>query len=989
MKMSLRAVVACAAWLALWLWPCGVTAEVIEGDAVLDQARLLIDAGQPESAREILSSYISSGGVQKDHAEYLAALTSFADTDPEVPRRAVETFRKKFPNSKYAPMAMYRLGQFYRVTLRDPDRAIQVYSQFIQQFPKETLARDAHLWLSSALIDGGQYDRAVSTIHQALSIYEYSPQDRNVLEGLLDFAKQSTQRTVSSAAGGVTVDVRPSVATAPAGAAPVEPVEAPERVPARDVRPDRTAPSAPTADRRAAADRLESETEPGVLMNYRDADIDDVLNSLAEELGLTFIKDEEVQGKITVINPRKLTSTEAMHLFESILELKGYAMVRSGSVYKILPAQKSHTRGLDVYPSETPPPREDRPVTKIIRLNQALAQDVVQTLQPLLGDAGTLQADLAKNSIILTGMGSNVFRLESVARSIDGAGASDQHEAVALKFLSAAEALPLVQRLLATTQPENLGSLKLVAGPTPVYLFAVGPMEMIFKVRDIVKLIDVPGYKEESLKVYALKQANAEKLAGFLETLLAKGLAGTTPEGAPSRPGVVSADRMTNSIVVLGSRAFHDIIGPLIDRLDYEGFAAFRVQVIPLKHAGAADLAQKFENIVARGMGPRGEAYSNQILIQADARLNALLIASTSQSLLKTLGSLASALDRPAEEGGPRTMVYYLENGDATKLVTVLSDIFSRTEGQTVQPAKIVADQGTNSLVIVAMRENYEAVMETIMKLDIAPYQVLVEAIILEVTLDESTDFGVDWTWKKSNFDVNLRDASPTTGLKQAVLKDRKTLDGLIYALVSKANTRVLATPRIFAANNQEASILIGDEVPVKTGTTTTTTGVTQNTFEYKDVGIKLTVKPLINRKRQTAMTVTQEIKSIRGTTVSGVSSENPVFQSRQTKTNVMLEDGQTAVISGLIRTERTKQRSKVPLLGDLPLVGAAFRSTSEDDVRTELMVFITPTVIVSQKEMKAAVKAQKKGGEDAGFGPADLTPDTPRTKFLQDFILK
>lgn len=1004
LRFSLCAVLAFMAFVP------AARSDSIDPENLLSQARILIDAGQSESAREILIPYLSSSdNPRRDYADYLLSLASFSDTDPEMTRASVDQFRRRYPDSKFAPLALFRLGQFYRVTLRNAEMAVSVYSQFLKEYPKSLLASEAHLWLASALIDAGQYDRAIATCYQALAIYEYGAGEKGTLQGLLDFARQSAGRPTS---GAVTVDVRrpveetpPAVPpfptasvvlqTPPPSPPPVAPSEEPPYIPA-PAEPG-PVPLLPPAVDPVPLEYLSpgnEEPEPTVLMNYRDADIDDVLNALAEELGLTFIKDAEVEGKITIINPKKLTRQETMYLFESILELKGFAMVRSGTVYKILPVQKSYTKGLESYTSDQKTSADDRPITKVIRLNHALAQDVAQVLQPMIGDAGMIQTDISKNSIIVTGMASNLSRLEMVARTIDNAGSTDQRQEFKLKFLSAAEALPIVQKLLSTTQPENLGALKLVAGPTPTYLFAVGPLDMILKVQDILKLIDVPGYKEESLQVYSLKYANAERLAGFLETLLAKGLAASTVEGAPTRPGVISADRMTNSIVVLGSRAFHDIIAPLIGRLDYEGFSTFRVQVIPLKYANAPDLATKFENIVARGLGPRGEAYSSQILIQADARLNALLIASTSQSLLKTLGSLASALDVPAEEGGPRTVVYYLENADAAKLVTVLTNIFTKSDAPVIQAAKIVADEGTNSLIIVAMRENYDAVMETVMKLDIAPYQVLVEAVILEVTLDENTDLGVDWSLKRANVDFDLRKTGTKvedlalTGLKQAVVKDRGQLDGLINALMAKTKTRVLATPRLFAANNQEASITIGDEVPVKTGSSTTTGGVTQNTFEYKDVGITLKVTPHINRKRQTVLDISQEIKSIRTTSVS---TENPTFTTREAKTNAVLGDGQTVIIAGLIRSDRTEQESKVPVLGDLPLIGAAFRKKKDADVRTELMIFITPTVIETEAEMAAAVESQKKAAMKAGFGDVDTSLDSPasRPRFIQDFILK
>ena len=153
-------------------------------------------------------------------------------------------------------------------------------------------------------------------------------------------------------------------------------------------------------------------------------------------------------------------------------------------------------------------------------------------------------------------------------------------------------------------------------------------------------------------------------------------------------------------------------------------------------------------------------------------------------------------------------------------------------------------------------------------------------------------------------------------------------------------------------------------------------------------MGITLKVTPHINRKRQAVLDISQEIKSIRPTSVS---TENPTFTTREAKTNAVLGDGQTVIIAGLIRSDRTEQESKVPVLGDLPIIGSAFRKRKVADVRTELMIFITPTVVESEADMAAAVEAQKKAARRAGFGEMEMSVDSPgaRGRFIQDFILK
>jgi general secretion pathway protein D len=353
------------------------------------------------------------------------------------------------------------------------------------------------------------------------------------------------------------------------------------------------------------------------------------------------------------------------------------------------------------------------------------------------------------------------------------------------------------------------------------------------------------------------------------------------------------------------------------------------------------------------------------------------LIGSTALAIcLGLMLVLAGAMHQPAaaQEASAasryKTVVHYLENADASKLVAVLNAVYSPGSGGALglgnQGVSIVADIGTNSLVISAPTDAIEAVMETVKKLDIAPFQVLIECVILEVRLDNMDNLGVDWTYKNTNIDFGIRPAVPGmgvlealnfTGLKQGVIGDQRTLQGVIQALVRDNRTRIVATPRIFAANNREATIEIGDNVPVLLSQATTTGGVTQSTFTYKDVGIKLSVTPHINRRRQTVLEISQEIKSFFDMTSLptgvNVTNQNPIITTRASKTVVTLGDSEAVIIGGLIRTDMGRVESKIPLLGDIPILGAAFRSKSFREQKTELLIFITTRVVTTSDEMR------------------------------------
>ncbi len=345
-------------------------------------------------------------------------------------------------------------------------------------------------------------------------------------------------------------------------------------------------------------------------------------------------------------------------------------------------------------------------------------------------------------------------------------------------------------------------------------------------------------------------------------------------------------------------------------------------------------------------------------------------------ALLLLAGSTSTTAQAQESPARYRTVVYYLENADAAKLVTVLNAVYSPGSGGALglgnQGVSIVADVGTNSLVLSAPEETIDAVLETVKKLDIAPFQVLIECIILEVRLDAAKNLGVDWTWKNSNVDFGIRGNAPGvgvlealafTGLKQGVIGDQRTLQGVIQALVRDNRTRIVATPRIFAANNREASITIGDNVPVLLNQATTVGGVTQNTFSYTDLGIKLVVTPHINRRRQTVLEVFQEIKSFYDMnnlpTGVNVQNANPIISTRNSRTVVTLGDSESVVIGGLIRTDRTRLESRVPVLGDIPIIGAAFRSKQYREEKTELLVFLTTRVVTNGDELRSMVSEQ------------------------------
>jgi general secretion pathway protein D len=371
----------------------------------------------------------------------------------------------------------------------------------------------------------------------------------------------------------------------------------------------------------------------------------------------------------------------------------------------------------------------------------------------------------------------------------------------------------------------------------------------------------------------------------------------------------------------------------------------------------------------------------------ADERTNSVLLGGDRATRLR-MRAIISHLDTPLEAGG-NTDVVYLRYAEATKLVDVLTGVGKIEEQEATQgkgkPAvsrgsfDIRADEATNALVITAPPDIMKTLKRVISKLDIRRAQVLVEAVIAEVSADVARELGVQWLFTDPSANgetpigiINFTNSGgPITDVANAVVS---VLDGgalpdvsgnallgfgdinrndfsyvaVINALASDANTNILSTPTLVTLDNEEAEIVIGRNVPFVTGSFTSTgasDGATNpfQTIQREDVGLTLRIKPQINEGDAVRLEIEQEVSSI-ADSVAGAS--DIITNKRSIKTTVMVDDGQVVVLGGLIEEQVGESVQKVPLLGDIPLLGYQFRSTTADVSRTNLMVFIHPVIL-------------------------------------------
>ena len=364
-------------------------------------------------------------------------------------------------------------------------------------------------------------------------------------------------------------------------------------------------------------------------------------------------------------------------------------------------------------------------------------------------------------------------------------------------------------------------------------------------------------------------------------------------------------------------------------------------------------------------------------------------------SNIRKIESLIRAMDVAAPEGKGKINVYYLKNANAEDLAKQLQALVSRLPvppaggAQPAGPSTILegavnisSDKATNSLVIVASISDFEVVKDVIQKLDIKRRQVYVEAAIIEMSLTKARDLGFEF---QAPVDQNLFNEGKTqavggtnfgtigpvvaggpaglasiTGLAVGAIKGQFTFNGvnylsvgaLLHALQTDGDVNVLSTPNILTMDNQKAEIMVGQNVPFITGQTqnaTTGAGNLFNSIERKDVGIKLSITPQISSDENVRLDVNQEISDVIAT--STTNAAGPTTSKRSASTTVVVKDRQTMVIGGLIRDNVTSSTSKVPFLGDIPILGWLFKSKTSSVEKTNLMIFITPYIIKSGEE--------------------------------------
>ncbi len=422
-----------------------------------------------------------------------------------------------------------------------------------------------------------------------------------------------------------------------------------------------------------------------------------------------------------------------------------------------------------------------------------------------------------------------------------------------------------------------------------------------------------------------------------------------------------------------------DKVLSIIELFDINIFEQVNARLFPIQNADVTDIAQELEKLFAAFEVSTKSGRGTGINFVPITRINALLVISSLPEALQVAERWLKEMDTREGEVDVRTFIYHVRNGIATELADILNSIFMQDqEAPAGQPRTAVANQQaqnipqtqasegkagitgkvqvisyatTNTLIIKANPRDYEIVEGILEELDIVPRQVLIEVVIAEITLTESTEFGIEYAFQNSATDITPLEGSSALGFTGRLLKigsgDQQTLLATLNAFAGETKLRVLASPHIIATDGKEASIRVGDEVAIRTSEARPTGADAGSpvdvTIQRRDTGTILRVTPHINATGLVTLEIDLEKSNV---TPPPEGSSDIGINKRTTSTTMVVQDGKTILVGGLIDETVTETISKVPILGDIPYLGALFRNTTESNSRIELVLLITPHVI-------------------------------------------
>lgn len=695
-------------------------------------------------------------------------------------------------------------------------------------------------------------------------------------------------------------------------------------------------------------------------INVKDADIAAIIRIFSKKTKRNYILDERVKGKVSIYLPGKVTSDESLRILDSVLALKGFTSVPIGeNLWKIVPSKEAKQSTIPVViDGEKTAGASPAVVTRLLALKYVNAEDVQQLLSQLISPDGLINAYTGTNSLIVVDSEDNINKLVEIVNAIDVPSSDRDMSIIPIKYAEAVSIADKLNEILGTGGGGDKGaqgtggSMDLLRqrGSTTAQQMPVQPGQ--------------PGMPPQA----------AAPTGGTGKTVSAR-----------AKEPKITADERTNSVIVVADEDTTARVKALISQLDTKNnLSGNKFYVYKCEHAKADELANVLAGLMGEGGGTgmtgtrrdnrrygqggqMGDLFDDSGMRNSSSRSSSSRLGGSSNSF----GLSGSSSDRGRMGSSSRSNRTGEGRGPSSVML-----------GENIS---VTADPATNTLIIVSSKSDYEKILSLLKELDVKRRQVIVEAMLLEVGVDDSQELGTSFLtsgggadggyFAEGNFGTqnlgNLFDnparlsgftaaaaSSGTLTLPNGTVVPSQAI--LVKAASRLSNVNVLSAPTILATDNEPAKILVGTNVPFLASTSTSEANLnnTFNQVDRQDVGISLEMTPQISSGSYVTLNLFTEVSGLVAATLKD--PLGPTTTKRQSETTIIAKDGQMIVIGGLLSDDQSEFKDGVPYLSEVPVLGHLFRDTSTAQKRTNLLIFITPRIVKDQYDVREVTYEQR-----------------------------
>ncbi len=666
-----------------------------------------------------------------------------------------------------------------------------------------------------------------------------------------------------------------------------------------------------------------STTADGIVLNLSNASVADAAKIvLGETLGVTYTISEKVKASITLRTVRPVDKAGLVDIFDAVLRSEGAALVVTGGLYKIVPSSEAASGGTPLRPPGSRSRQQIGVATELVPLRYVSAPEMERILKSAAPQAGILRVDAARNLLMLSG-----------------------------------------------TKAE------------------------LASMTELVGVFDVDYMRGMSFGILPIETADVDAIAQELDAIFANDREGPTK-------GIVRfvPNKRLKSVLVITSRPeYLTKAATWLKRIDLASRATEKqVHVYHVQHRPAAELAQLLQKVYFSRDGGRTATSGSQARAVVPgaptsspdgvaAPFAPPVIQAPTQPTFGpaiTDGSRGNELAQRGNDQGSVDAAATAAAGDATRSAIgggLPPD--DRASG-----ISIVSDEVNNSLVITATSAEFKRMRQILQSVDVAATQVLLEATIAEVTLNDNLKFGVRWFLQKGNNNIKFTDsvlgavAPAFPGFSYFL--NFSNLQVVLNALNSVTDVNVVSSPTLMVMENKRAVLQVGDEVPIATQSAVAIGAPGApivNSVSFRSTGVILGITPRVSDDGRVMLEIEQEVSGVIPTTSSTIDS--PTIQQRRVKTTVTARDGETIILAGLMQDRSTRSRDQIPILGNIPWVGNAFKSKNDTIARTELLIAITPQVVRNSNQIDG-ITAEYRDKLNFSTRPQRQAPPSHREQF-------